>query len=52
MFSCSYCGVVFHEYHHDVECRDRLLETIYNKLIDIDKQRLKLILNYINLISL
>ena len=51
-FTCSYCGVSFHDFHDEVECRDSLIENIYNKIIKLDKQRLKIILNHINLISL
>lgn len=51
-FTCSFCDVSFIDFHHEVECRDRLIEEIYNKIIKLDKQRLKVILNHINLISL
>jgi hypothetical protein len=52
VFTCSYCDVIFHDFHHELECRDRLIEAIYNQIIKLDKQRLKIILNHINLISL
>jgi hypothetical protein len=47
VFTCSYCNTTFQEFHHDLECRDTLLEAIYNNMLKLDKSRLRLLLNYI-----
>ena len=50
-FICSYCQTEFIEYHHDTECRDVLLHNIYKALNNLNRHLLKMILNYINFIS-
>lgn len=46
-FSCSYCDTEFADCHSDTDCRDILINDIYEKIITIDKHRLKMILSYI-----
>ena len=48
MFRCSYCNTCFIDKHSDFECRDTLMDSVYNTMITLDKDRIKMLLNYIN----
>jgi len=48
MFRCSYCGTTFLDKHSDYECRDVLMDSVYNTMISLDKDRIKMLVNYIN----
>lgn len=48
MFKCSYCHMSFTDKHSDYECRDVLMDSVYNTMIKLDKDRIKMLINYIN----
>jgi len=45
MFRCRYCKTYFLNHHSDDECRDTILEMIYQLLLKLDRHRLHLIYN-------
>jgi hypothetical protein len=50
-FKCSYCGTIFNNFHHDIECQEVLQEAIFNAMKHTDRTTLRVILNYINNLS-
>ena len=38
IFTCSYCDTEFSECHSDSDCRDILINDIYEKIIKIDEK--------------
>jgi len=51
IFTCNYCGTIFNNFHHDIECQEVLQEAIFNAIKTTDKSTLRVILNYINNLS-